>query len=348
MTGRERVLRTLQYKATDKVPATFRAESNITADVMKQLNVTNTLQLYDSLDIDTIRAELICDYTKINLKKTDLPGCYYDNFGSLHKISGKTDHIIVPVLGNAETIDDIFAFKLSGTDFIDRAACVKKAEEAYSSSRAVYGGVWASLFTVSRSLMGEEKFFISMYEEPRLVGALVDRVTDYFIELNKTYFEACRDYIDIYYFGSDFGTQNSLFISQQHYRQFFKKNMKRITDSAKEYGVKVMFHTCGAIEPLIDDFIEIGIDILDPVQVSAAGMDPRRLGEKYYKKIMFHGGISSQTTIPFGTDDELQEEILNNHRLLGGSGVILCPDHEIIGDVNAGRVIKMYNFIKSI
>jgi uroporphyrinogen decarboxylase len=199
MTGRERVLRTLQYEETDKVPTAFRAESDITAEVMKQLNVTNTLQLYDLLDIDTIKAELIFDYTKINLKNTDLSGCYYDIYGSLHKITGKTDHIIVPALGNAETIDDIFALKLPGADFIDRAACVKNAEEAYSSGRAVYGGVWASLFTVSRSLMGEEKFFVSMYEEPQLVGALVDRVTDYFIELNKTYFEACRDYIDIYY-----------------------------------------------------------------------------------------------------------------------------------------------------
>ena len=183
-----------------------------------------------------------------------------------------------------------------------------------------------------------------MVEEPEYVKALVDRVTDFYLDMNRAYLDLCRSYIDVYYFGIDLVTQRGLFISKEHFQTFLKENMTRVTKQAKEYGLPVMFHSCGSVAEIIPDLIDCGIDILDPVQVCAAGMEPASLA-KYRGQIGFHGGISTQTTLPFGTPQEVAEQTQSLIELLGPNRLIVSPDQDMLGEIPLENVKALFDTV---
>jgi uroporphyrinogen decarboxylase len=194
--------------------------------------------------------------------------------------------------------------------------------------------------------MGEVAFLQALVDNPPFIDAVVERTADAFIEQNDAYFAACADDVDIYFFGSDFGTQRSLFISPNMYRRFFKPHMQRIVQHAKRYGVHAMYHTCGAVTEIIPDLIETGVDALDPVQVSALGMEPANLAAKFGGRIAFHGGISIQKLLPCASAEEVYETTLETIRALGPSGYIAGPDQYMIGDIPTENIAAMYRAVR--
>ena len=345
---RERVMLALEYKDIDRVPFFFRAETIIKEKLKERYKLKDDLDIISYFDADAIQINV--SYKKEICGKPDENGIYYDIYGNKIKIvqydNISSENIMNPILADAEVPDDIFAMKWPDSSILDLKECIKQAHFAHSTGLAVYGGVWASIFTRARQMMGEEKFLISMYENPDLISALIDRITEFFLELNKVYFDSCAKFLDIFYLGSDFGTQNSLFMSRELFCRFFKYNLKRLTDHAKSYGLKVMYHTCGAVSEIIPDLIECGIDILDPIQVSAANMDPSSLAGKFKNKIAFHGGISTQTTLPFSKPEVVRNEVIRTIETLGPLGYIAAPDQDMIGDIPVENIEIMFKTIK--
>lgn len=345
---RERVMLSLEYKDIDRVPFFFRAEDAIKKKLKERYRLKDDLDIISYFDADAI--QIFIPYKKESYTEPDENGIYNDIFGNkiktVHYGSISSEKVINPILADAEESDDIFTMKWPDASILDLEECIKQAQFAHSTGLAVYGGAWASIFTRARQMMGEEKFLISMYENPDIISALIDRITELFLELNKAYFDNCVKYVDIFYLGSDFGTQNSLFISRELFCRFFKHNLKRLTDHAKSYGLKVMYHTCGAVVEIIPDLIECGIDILDPIQVSAANMDPSNLAVKFKNNIAFHGGISTQTTLPFGEPEAVRKEVIRTIDTLGPLGYIAAPDQEMIGDIPIDNIEMMFKTIK--
>ncbi|MCL2813150.1 MAG: hypothetical protein FWD23_00975 [Oscillospiraceae bacterium] len=345
LSSRERVLRAAHMNEDiDRPPRLFRANPNVAEAVMKKKGFGDMTELYDYYNIDTTHVPVI--YDSVETKGCDIKDCYYDMFGNLHQRATNgsyvTDAIIKPAFEDIDDIDYIASFGFPDFRIVNTGQSAKHAENAAGSGRAVVGGVWASLFTQSRSLLGEERFLCSLYDEPELVKALITRVTDMYISWNEAYLSACGKYIDIYYFGSDFGTQGSMFISEKHYEEFFKENMRRIVAGAKKYVKTAMFHTCGAVFDIIPHLVDIGVDILDPVQADAYKMSPEILAEGYKGKICFHGAVSTQTTLPFGTPGEVRAQVANIIKTLGPSGIIIGPDQDMIGDVPVENIDAMY------
>jgi len=136
-----------------------------------------------------------------------------------------------------------------------------------------------------------------------------------------------------------------MFVSPAMFRRVFKPHLARLASQAKGFGLKVMFHTCGAISPIIPDLVECGIDVLDPVQVSARSMDPASLDARHKGTIAFHGGISTQTTLPFGTPEQVRQEVESTIATLGPLGYISGPDQHMIGDVPFENIVAMYEAI---
>jgi uroporphyrinogen decarboxylase len=149
--------------------------------------------------------------------------------------------------------------------------------------------------------------------------------------------------------GEDFGTQGGLLISPRMFRTMIKPILKDIYLAVKErladmgnYDCKLMLHSCGGIEPLIDDFIEIGVDVLDPVQTRAKNMNALHLKQKYGDRISFHGGIDTQGILPFGSPEDVAEETRRKLQSFApGGGYILCPTHNLQADVKAENIIAM-------
>lgn len=316
MNSRERVMRCVAGKDVDRPPIYYSAEDDAHQALKEALGLETDEEVYAYFSADAMRVE----------------GRFKEGFKH-------------PDLSSVETDDDIERAAWVGAEMLDVEACVRQARQAHATGRAVYGGVWASIFTVSRHLMGEEKYLITLAMQPDLITHLVQRLTDSYLALNAAYFDACREYVDIYFFGSDLGTQRSLFVSPDALRQCIFPGMKRLVDQARGYGRKVMFHTCGAVRKLIPDFIELGIDILDPVQVSAAEMEPEGLVE-FKDRIIFHGGISTQKVLPYCTPEEVRAHVLHTIETLGPQGYIAAPDQNIQRDVPLENVEMVFETIR--
>ncbi len=128
-----------------------------------------------------------------------------------------------------------------------------------------------------------------------------------------------------------FGTQRGLVMSPEIWRRFFKKRYKRIWGIYKEKNLSVFHHSCGNLEGIIPDLIEIGLDVLSPIQPEA--MDTQALSEKFGRHLTFFGGISTQKTLPFGTPEDVRPEIIDRIRVLGRHhGYIISPSHEVTSD----------------
>jgi uroporphyrinogen-III decarboxylase len=149
--------------------------------------------------------------------------------------------------------------------------------------------------------------------------------------------------------GTDFGTQQGLFISPNAYRDLFQPFHKIINDFIhKNSNWRIFIHSCGAIKQLIPDFIESGFDILNPVQCSAAGMEPSELKERFGKDLVFWGGgVDTQKTLPFGTSDEVYEEVTQRIELFNNpTGMVFNTIHNIQPKIPVKNVLAMFQAIR--
>lgn len=186
-----------------------------------------------------------------------------------------------------------------------------------------------TLFERSWLLRGYENFLADLYYRKKEVDYLLDGITDFQIEIARKAVKTGN--IDGVYTGDDFGTQRGPVMSPEIWRKFFKKRYKRIWEVYKEKNLSVFHHSCGNLMDIIPDLIEIGLDVLSPVQPEA--MDPRVLSEKFGDHLSFLGGISTQKTLPFGTPQEVRREIIERIKVLGmHGGYIISPAHEVTSD----------------
>jgi len=345
---RQRVLRTIEGKDIDRIPFFFRAEPPVKQRLKKELNLETDMDLISYFDADAIHIGV--SYKRECFRQPEEDGISCDMFGnkirSVQYDDISTEKVVEPILAHATTVDEINRIKWPDRSYINSEESLKQARAAHATGLAVYGGVWASIFTHSRAMMGEENYLASLVDNPELVYRLVERITDCFLELNQAYLSECSKYIDIYFLGSDFGTQNSMFISREMFCKFFKPHLKRLIAQAKGFALPVMYHTCGAVSEIIGDLIECGVDILDSVQVSAAGMRAENLAARFKNRIAFHGGISTQTTLPYASPKVVREEVIRTISTLGPLKLIAAPDHEMIGDIPTGNIEAMFKTIK--
>jgi uroporphyrinogen decarboxylase len=178
---------------------------------------------------------------------------------------------------------------------------------------------------------------------PKLVEALVAKLLEFHLEHNRRIFEAAAKEIDIFMLGDDFGSENGLLLSPPMFRRFFKPALRCLIDLAKKFNLKTMLHSCGGIRELIPDFIEMGLDILNPIQIRAQGMDPEELKREFSKNICFHGSIDVQRELPFRTPDEIRKIVRSRIKILGrNGGFILAPSHNFQPDIPVDNIVAMY------
>jgi uroporphyrinogen decarboxylase len=251
----------------------------------------------------------------------------------------------IPDLSGVETLKDLERLAWPSVESVDVAGYARQVQQARAAGLAVMGGVWASIFTVPRRSMGEAKYLMAMLEDPELIARLTERDADSYLAINEALFSRCAGNLDVCYFGSDLGAQRSLFISHDLIRRFYLPHLRRLAQQAKGFGLPVMYHTCGAVSEIIPDLIECGIDVLDPVQVSAQGMEPASLAARFKGKITFHGGISTQTLLPHATPEQVRAAVADTLRTLGPTGYLCGPDQWLMADVPIESMVAMYRAV---
>jgi uroporphyrinogen decarboxylase len=198
-------------------------------------------------------------------------------------------------------------------------------------------------------LMGFEEWLVRVLKDTEFVEILLDKITDIATALDRVGLEATAPYIQVFKAsGDDFGMQTGPLYAPKTFRDLFLPRLRRRWQAVRAYldevqpEVKILFHSCGGIRPFIPDLIDSGMQILDPVQPLAAGMDSAELKQEFGDRLAFHGGVDEQRVLPFGSEQAVEEEVIRCLRAFApGGGYILAPSHYVQADVPPANVVAM-------
>jgi uroporphyrinogen decarboxylase len=249
-------------------------------------------------------------------------------------------------LANAASPGDVLAHSWPTRADFDFAPLREIA--ASHADRVLVGGLWTGIFGDSYRIFGFQDFLTAMALHPDVIHALVDRMTEMYLDLNDAYFSALNGALDVWFFGNDFGSQDGLLFSVAMWEDFFAENLQHIVELAHSYGLKVMMHSCGCIRPLLPALADLGVEIIDPVQVTAAGMQPAALKAEMGDRIVFHGGIDTQQVLPFSMPEEVAEHTRRLVATLGKDGGYITASSQLLQpDIPPENVVAMYEAAKA-
>ena len=214
----------------------------------------------------------------------------------------------------------------------------------------VADSIKGGLLTKALQIRGYEAFFSDLAQDIPYAEALLDKLLWLYKEMWSQYLKEVGPYVQMVYFTDDIGAQNSMMISPDTFRSLLKPRLKDLIDHIKNLAdVKFMYHTDGSVVPVIGDIIEMGVDILNPIQTSAMGMDTYAMKESYGDRLCFHGAIDVQQMLPFSTPEEVRYDVAKRIFDLGrGGGYILSPCHNIGADVSPENILALFDAAKEL
>jgi uroporphyrinogen decarboxylase len=209
--------------------------------------------------------------------------------------------------------------------------------------------VWVPvrLYSMGQFLCGFENWSVQLMANPEFCEALLERTLGLQLPMIEETLQAVGDLVDILYFGDDYGIQTGPVVSPTLFRRMFKPRMARVFDFVRERSkAAIALHSCGSVYALLPDFIDVGVQVLNPVQVTAADMDPARLKREFGRHLVFWGGIDTQRVLPRGTPDEVRAEVAMRVADLGPS-YIPAAVHNIQAEVPPENVVAMLDAVRT-
>ncbi len=377
MTSRERVLATLNYEQPDRVPLVI-GVSNATGIKMQPYKGIKDIigvqapdnYIYDWPELGTaeideatmrrlhsdVRGVLDLEPEKVRERnrRRDPHSDYIDSWGS-----GQTE--VTPgdwfpgihPIADARTADDLERYQ-GWPDMTDPTRIAHVGETARrlaaENQYAIMATPWLLFpFERAHAMQGMEPFLLNMAMDADFARALLEKIAAYCKQLMGRFLQELGDNVDIIKIGDDLGTQKSLMISPKMYRAILKPvHADFISFIKARTKAKIFFHSDGDVAPLIEDFIDIGVDILNPIQTSAGSMsDLASLKKRFGHNIVFCGGIDSHRVLPFGSVEEVRQEVRRVMQILGpGGGCMIGAVHTVMNDVPPENVLAMVDAVE--
>jgi uroporphyrinogen decarboxylase len=248
---------------------------------------------------------------------------------------------VAGALAGAETIEDLERYNWPTPDLFDYSP-LKHQVEKYQGYALRYG--FGDNFERPSLVRGKEQFYCDLALRPEMAHFMIDKFTEFYCEDLTRALEATNGQIDIVLLLADLGTQQGLMFSKQMLDTFFAPYAAKLFAIAKQADVKSMLHSCGSVRDYIPELIELGVDILNPIQVRAHGMVPAELKQAFGSRLCFHGGIDIQRTLPRGTREEVRQEVRTRVGELGhDGGYIVCSTHNLQNDAPTENIVAMYD-----
>jgi uroporphyrinogen decarboxylase len=193
-------------------------------------------------------------------------------------------------------------------------------------------------------MRGYEQFMVDLLTDEPMTRGILDRLHAVYMERTERFLLQMADYADVIFLTDDLGTQNAALISPTCYREMIKPYWAELIGLIKKYDKKVLMHSCGAISELIPDLIEMGVDAVNPVQITATGMSPARLKNEFGKDIAFWGGgVNTQGILDKGTVQEVRDDVKRNVDIFAkGGGYVFTQVHNIQSDVPPENIAAAY------
>lgn len=367
MTSRERVITTLQHREPDRIPfdCTFgyqgylRLKEYLGLETKKDvypgnpwLTVSTPIELLDELKIDICYLGLgkahntpvfeygmdcYIDEWGVKFRKMEIPGgLMYDIF----------DHVLADA--TIEDLDDYPWPDPYNPELVEGLG--EKARDLYENTDfALVGKFSNSIFEQAHYMRGFEQILMDLSLEPGFVEALMAKLVDLALASLEVGLKACGKYLQCVRFaGDDMGQQNGPIMSPQMFRKLIKPQFTRYYTEARALinntnpGIKIIAHTDGDVYPLIPDYIDMGLDVLNPVQPYVAEMEHDKLKAEFGDSLSFHAAIDIQRIMPFGTPEDVKAEAVKTMAALGhGGGYILAPTHYLQADVPPENILAL-------
>lgn len=338
MTPRERWLAVLERRTPDRVPMDYWATAEATQKLIDYLGVPDMAAAAERLHIDrpfSVGPRYIGPEPE---KGADIFGCRSKrvDYGT-----GEYSECIYHPLAEYETVPEIEEdYRWPHPDWWDYSEI---PEQIVGHEEEPIRGGGSEPFLRYLHLRGRELGCMDLILHPDIVHYCLDKLFELCYQDTLRIYEAIPGKVMITYVAEDLGSQESLLFSPEQIHEFFLPRMKRMMDLAHSAGAHVFHHSDGAVRDILPDMIEAGIDVLNPVQWRCKGMEREGLKADFGDQIIFHGAMDNQYTIPFGTVEEVRQEVLDNLRILGeGGGYILAPCHNIQSVGPPENVVAMY------
>ena len=351
MNSRQRVLTALEHREPDRVPFDLWAVPEVWERLQRHLGLESREALLDHFDVDLRYVEGPAFVGQDRRAHPD--GSVEDLWGVRRKwveVEGegytwRYKEVVDPPLARAETVADIEGYEgWPSPDWWDYSAVAEQCR-AHPGRAVVIKGNRLDRTAQLKTMMylrGMERIFMDLRRKPELVEAMLERIQAYYLAYNARVFQAADGAADIFMMGDDFGMQQGPMMRMEMWQRFFRPGFRRYIAQAHEHGLKVMHHSCGSVRPLMDEFIDAGLDILQSLQPRARGMDLAGLKQAFGGRLCFHGGMDIQQTLPFGTPAEVEEEA--KARLEAGKpggGYIAGTAHNILPDVSTDNILAL-------
>jgi uroporphyrinogen decarboxylase len=357
MDSRTRVSLALAHKEPDRVPIDYWATSEVTATLVARYGLSSPEDLLQHFNVDFRYIEGPVYIGPAPVVRAD--GAKEDHFGVPRRPvsygegnqSGTYSEVTEYPLEKMTSVEEIERYpKWPRADWFDYEPVREQARRARELGKVVvFMGDRLNRCAQLKPAMyvrGVEQIFIDLFMNEDMARAIFRRITDFYCEYMRRTLEAGEGNIDIVFTGDDFGTQRNTFMPDETWRKMLKEGFRRFIGLGHEFGCKVAHHTCGSVVSLIPDFIECGLDILNPIQPDVRGMDYGQIKAEFGRDIAFHGGISIQKTLPYGSVEDVRNEVKDRvAKLADGGGLILCTAHNIQVDTpleNIEALFKAY------
>lgn len=219
---------------------------------------------------------------------------------------------------------------------------------ALPRDKASIGMVWSAHFQDTCAAFGMNNCFMNMVDNPELVHAVNERIVDFYLKANEIFYKAARGRLDCVLIGNDMGSQRGLMLSPRLIEEFVLPGCRLLTQQAHAYGIKVIYHSCGSIVPIIPMLIDAGVDAIHPIQAKAEGMSAEALKAQFGGKVSFVGGVDTQELLVNGSREDVMERVRELKRLFP-TGLVISPSHEaVLPDIPPANMDAMFAAAKEI
>ena len=364
MNHRERVLAVLNHEQPDRVPVDLGGTLGTSINIGAYEKLKTFLNLQTPSEILSLRS-MIADVEEEVARRYDvdmrslpmlgnsrptetLPdGGFRDEWGVARKQAHSRAHFmdVDNPLDGDRTLEDLQSYPWPDPDdpgFTDGLAeAARRLHE--ETDYAVILSLPVGPIHLCQWLRGFESWMMDLASDLEFYQALMDKVIDLWLRIATRMLDAASPHLDVVLYGEDVAFQSGPMVRREVYEKHIKPNQERVFSLIRSYDCKILYHCCGSVGSLVDDFIELGIDALNPVQVSAVDMDTARLKRDFGDRIAFWGGIDTQSVLPRGTPEQVRQEVRRRiSDLAPGGGYVVCAVHNIQAEVPPENINAMY------
>ena len=335
MTQRERVLQTLRFEDTDR-PAYDIMEGQVWWELQQYFR-----EHYGLDDNDAVLAFLDTDFRWLWIRDNGAAVQEPEAFVPVSQREILTKSIAGGPLSQAETIAEVEGHDWPDPSWRERVN-FKDARSRWPHHAIVYSPGWNALFWKTCEAFGMEQALVKMVDRPDLFEAAVQCYHQYCMELLHRDIAEAGQFCDICYFGDDFASQQSMMLSPEHWRQFIRPYLTEQVQLARSHGMYVLYHSCGAVRPVLSDLIDIGVSGLLVFQTTALGMDRVSIARDFGGHLVFYGGIDAQHLLSYGTNQQVRATVSANVSAFAPcGGYVVANSHHGVASIRGDNIVSM-------